>query len=90
MDRRQFLLTTAVAQSRIQGANDRIRTGDGKDHVSGGPGQDSIATGRGNDRVEALDGHRDRVNCGPGKRDAVSADSFDILIRCEQRKHAVP
>ena len=51
------------------GGNDRIRTGDGEDHVSGGPGQDSIATGRGNDRIEALDGQRDRVNCGRGKRD---------------------
>src|SRR5712692_1828232 len=27
MDRRQFLLTTAAAQGRILGANDRIRTG---------------------------------------------------------------
>jgi hypothetical protein len=58
--------------------------------VSGGPGEDSIATGRGNDRVDALDGHRDRVNCGRGKKDFVSHDAFDILIGCENGAHGEP
>jgi hypothetical protein len=51
--------------------------------VSGGPGEDSIATGRGSDRIQAADGSRDRVRCGPGRGDSVSADRIDILSGCE-------
>ena len=51
--------------------------------MSGGPGEDSIATGKGNDRIEAADGSRDRVRCGPGRRDAVTADRIDLLSGCE-------
>ena len=58
--------------------------------MSGGPGVDSIATGRGNVRIEALDGQRDRVNCGRGKHDMVTADPFDIVLGCEQQAHAAP
>ena len=58
--------------------------------MSGGPGEDSIATGAGNDRIEALDGRRDRVDCGRGKRDAVTSDPFDIVTGCEQQSHAAP
>jgi hypothetical protein len=57
--------------------------------VSGGPGEDSIATGRGNDRVEALDGRRDRVRCGGGRNDTVTADSFDIVSGCEHRAQSI-
>jgi len=41
MDRRQFLLTTAAAQGRIQGANDRIRTG-----IIGAGGRGKYLTGQ--------------------------------------------
>jgi hypothetical protein len=58
--------------------------------VSGGPGEDSIATGPGNDRVEAADGQRDRVNCGRGRRDTVTTDSFDIVKGCERRLRPAP
>ncbi len=72
------------------GGHDRIRTGAGEDRVSGGPGMDSIATGAGNDRVEALDGRRDRVICGRGAGDTVTADSFDIVTSCERRARVTP
>ena len=41
MDRRQFLLTTAAAQGRILGANDRIRTG-----IIGAGGRGKYLTGQ--------------------------------------------
>jgi len=41
MDRRQFLLTTAVAQGRIPGANERIRTG-----IIGAGGRGKYLTGQ--------------------------------------------
>ena len=58
--------------------------------MSGGPGRDSIATGAGNDRIEAADGRRDRVRCGPGN-DSVTADRIDLLSGCENvtRRRAI-
>jgi hypothetical protein len=50
--------------------------------VSGGPGADSIAAGAGDDRIEAADGRRDRVRCGPGN-DSVVADRIDLVKGCE-------
>jgi hypothetical protein len=51
---------------------------------------DSIATGAGDDRIEALDGRRDRVNCGRGKNDSVTSDKFDTVTHCEHRTHMAP
>src|SRR4029079_279165 len=72
------------------GGRDRIRTGNGKDRVSGGAGRGSIVTGRGNDRIEAMDGQRDRVNCGRGKHDQVTADFDDVVTGCEQQTRGGP
>ena len=53
------------------------------DVIEGTPGAgDVIVAEAGNDSVHAKDGHRDRVDCGPG-RDVVWADSSDRLTRCE-------
>ena len=46
------------------------------------PGADSIATGAGDDRIEAADGRRDRVRCGPAATPVV-ADRIDLLKGCE-------
>ena len=51
--------------------------------VTGGRGSDSIATGAGNDFVQAKDGRRDVVRCGPGTEDAAEVDSSDIFSGCE-------
>jgi RTX calcium-binding nonapeptide repeat (4 copies)/WD40-like Beta Propeller Repeat len=68
----------------VQGGpgRDRIRTGAGWDLVSLGPGNDRVATGRSRDFVDAADGERDLVDCGPG-RDSAWADPFDRLVSCE-------
>jgi Ca2+-binding RTX toxin-like protein len=64
--------------------NDTIKGGAGNDHLIGGAGVDRLFGGRGNDRVDARDGTRDVVDCGPGT-DLVRADKKDTISRdCEQ------
>lgn len=47
-----------------------------------GAGGDVILAGAGNDTIHARNGHRDTVDCGPG-RDTVWADRSDRLRGCE-------
>jgi Ca2+-binding RTX toxin-like protein len=63
--------------------DDRIAAGPGNDLIVGGPGRDTIAAGRGNDTVEARDGFRDVVDCGPG-RDRAEVDRLDVVRGCER------
>jgi Ca2+-binding RTX toxin-like protein len=63
--------------------NDVIDGGSGRDRLVGGPGADVLGGGAGADRIEAKDGQRDVVRCGPGK-DTVHADGKDRLTRCER------
>ena len=74
------------------GQADVLSGGNGDDHLAGGYGNDRLTGGRGRDRldggaandtVNARDGTRDKVRCGPG-RDRVSADRADSVARdCE-------
>lgn len=60
-----------------------IRGTAGSDVIAGtGAGGDVILAGKGNDTVHARNGHRDTVDCGPG-RDTVWADRSDTLRGCE-------
>ncbi len=85
---------------RIDGGpgNDTIDAGFGDDVIVGGPGRDAISADRaggecgplwcklpfGNDRIDARDGQRDSISCGPGT-DLVLADRVDIVARdCEK------
>jgi YVTN family beta-propeller protein len=70
---------------RIYGGpgNDVIRGGPGNDIIRGGTGNDRIYSGLGNDTVHARDGHRDVVDCGPG-RDAAFVDPVDVVRGCER------
>jgi len=55
----------------------------GSDVIEGtAAGGDVILAGRGNDAIHARNGHRDTVDCGPG-RDTVWADRSDTLRGCE-------
>jgi hypothetical protein len=68
--------------------DDVIRGGGGDDHLGGGPdepGHDIFLGGGGDDFCSAKDGRRDvRIDCGRGRDDAVSGDSFDPRPRrCE-------
>jgi hypothetical protein len=64
------------------GANDRLYGFAGNDLIVGGPGKDKMYGGTGNDRLEARDGQRDLVDCGPGNDTAV-VDSIDQVVSCE-------
>jgi hypothetical protein len=61
-----------------------VKTGRGKDEITGGTGADAIKARGGRDLIDALDGERDRVDCGKG-RDRVRADAIDELVNCEIR-----
>src|SRR2546430_1689315 len=55
----------------------------GNDSLNGGKGNDVLSGGPGNDRINARDGHTDRINCGRGN-DRVKADGKDKVARnCE-------
>ncbi|HSA53122.1 MAG TPA: calcium-binding protein, partial [Yinghuangia sp.] len=74
-----------AGNDRIYGyrGNDVLLGGPGADLIVGGLGVDRIYGGHGNDRLNARDGVRDFVNCGPG-RDVVIKDARDALSRdCE-------
>ncbi len=59
----------------------------GRDRIVGGPGRDSISAGDANDLVRAVDGERDRIDCGGGN-DVAYVDLRDVVSECE-RVHAV-
>jgi len=64
--------------------NDRVNGGAGDDVLRGDAGRDSISGGAGNDTIDAADGARDTMKCGPG-HDAVVADRRDRVDRdCER------
>ncbi|MDQ3361128.1 MAG: hypothetical protein M3534_05590 [Actinomycetota bacterium] len=58
--------------------DDALYGGAGDDEIYGGPGQDDILGGAGDDFIEAKDGEKDRVACGPGT-DSVSVDREDLV-----------
>lgn len=64
------------------GANDRLYGLAGNDVIDGGPGADKMFGGTGNDRLQARDGTRDLVDCGPG-RDTAVIDNIDVVKSCE-------
>ena len=63
--------------------DDALSGGGGDDELYGGEGHDALLGGAGDDFIEARDGERDYVWCGPGD-DVVSADPVDRVTRnCE-------
>ncbi len=65
------------------GGDDALSGGGGDDELYGGKGHDALLGGAGDDFVEARDGERDYVWCGPGT-DSVSVDPVDRVARtCE-------
>jgi Ca2+-binding RTX toxin-like protein len=82
--------------------NDRLFGGSDRDVLRGGPGRDLLVGyydyedlaardryfgGPGNDRIEAEDGARNVIDCGPG-RDTAVVDKRDRVTHCETvRRH---
>jgi Ca2+-binding RTX toxin-like protein len=71
--------------SNIHGGNghDKLIGGKGKDNLTGGRGSDLIRGGKGSDLLRAIDGTKDRVNCGGGL-DRAKVDGIDKLRGCER------
>jgi hypothetical protein len=67
---------------------DRLLGSRHDDFIIDGAGRDVTFAGRGKDRVFSLDGKRDRVRCGPGKRDIFEGDLLDRAKGCE-RAHRI-
>jgi Ca2+-binding RTX toxin-like protein len=69
----------------LHGGNDRDRLIGGvrADNLTGGRGHDLIRGGRGRDLIRAIDGTRDRVNCGPNL-DRAKVDGIDRVRGCER------
>ena len=66
--------------------NDWAKGGDQNDTVRGDKGNDSLTGGSGHDVIQAVDGMRDLIYCGPGSRDRVFYDrGLDHFRGCEFR-----
>ena len=52
---------------------------------------DKSSGGRGNDTIFAVDGYRDRIDCGRGERDAVYFEpGLDTIKGCEKKHPYLP
>ena len=71
--------------STLHGGNghDKLVGRPGADNLTGGRGADLIGGGKGRDLIRAIDGSRDRVNCGPGV-DRAKVDGIDRVKNCER------
>jgi hypothetical protein len=47
-----------------------------------GTGRDHVSAGAGNDRILSVDGQRDKIDCGPGRDEAI-VDAVDRARRCQ-------
>jgi Ca2+-binding RTX toxin-like protein len=65
---------------------DKLFGGNGNDKLNGGSGSNKFSGGAGDDRINAVNGRRDTIDCGAGKRDRVVADKRDRIKRCEKKK----
>ena len=70
------------------GGKDVVCSLGGADRVDPGKGKDRVDAGAGLDRVDLVDGARDTVSCGSGKRDRVSLDESDRARKCEVKRES--
>jgi hypothetical protein len=72
---------------------DRLFGGAGGDTLDGDAGNDKLVGGRdpntvrggpGDDSVDARNGRKDRIDCGPGKKDSAKVDKTDRVKGCEK------
>jgi Ca2+-binding RTX toxin-like protein len=62
----------------------------GEDRIDGGSGTDQLTGGPGDDSINAIDGKRDTVDCGPGRVDTARVDPVDRVKNCERVLVAKP
>jgi hypothetical protein len=68
--------------------NDKLYGGGGDDKLTGGPGVNTYSGGAGNDTLNAQNGKKETVDCGPGKKDKATVDKHDKVKGCEKVKRA--
>jgi len=68
------------------GGNDTLIGGNGNDLLNGGSGRDTYNGGPGNDTIQAADGKKDKIDCGPGSKDKATVDRKDKVKNCEKVK----
>jgi Ca2+-binding RTX toxin-like protein len=75
-----------AGRDRMSGGsgNDRMSGGAGNDKINGNGGRNRLSGGGGNDRIAAVNGRRDTINCGRGRRDRVRVDRRDLTRGCER------
>ena len=80
-------LSGGAGNDRVSGGagNDRLSGGAGNDTLSGGGGRNRYSAGPGRDVVNARNGRRELVDCGPG-RDRATLDRTDRPRRCERTR----
>lgn len=64
--------------------NDTLTGGAGNDKLVGGRGVNKFSAGAGNDTINAINGKKETVNCGNGKRDIARVDKIDRVRGCEK------
>ena len=72
---------TSSRDSRV--AMSYLDGGGHADYLNGGKGQDEVYGKWGNDRVEAADGQKDTINCGPGEDTSSIDEDLDEVSNCE-------
>jgi Ca2+-binding RTX toxin-like protein len=91
--------TSGRDEIRGGGGNDRLTGLAGADRLLGGPGHDVLLGGRGadtmlgdsgDDEIQAGDGQRDAVDCGPGFDRVTTSDPSDRLTGCELVDSGLP
>jgi hypothetical protein len=66
---------------------DKLAGGRGDDRLVGEKAKDSFAGGDGNDSIDSRDGKAEKVKCGAGSKDTVTADKKDSVSKdCESVK----
>ncbi len=66
---------------------DSLAGGDGNDRLNGGSGKNTYQGESGNDNINAANKvKKEKVNCGPGKKDKATVDKKDKTKGCEKVK----
>ncbi len=79
-------LTGSDGADRLTGGsgNDVLSGGSDSDRLAGGRGKNRYSGGDGNDIINSVNGNRETVDCGAGRKDKVTADANDKLRGCER------
>lgn len=80
------MLNGGGGRDRMSGGahDDRMSGGSGNDTMAGNGGRNRLSGGAGNDRIDSVNGTRETVNCGRGRRDVARIDRRDRTRGCKR------